>query len=334
MKTIAVEEHFESAKVNAAMLKAVGHPFVPNVSDEMKKYMHDTLPTPEIMQDTDDQRIKFMDDNGIDMQVLSYGNSQPQNMDPKVAVDLCKLANDDIAARMAKHPGRYAGLAVLPVGDPDAAAQELKRVVTELHLSGAMLKGNYGGKFFDDPFFFPIFKMASDLNVPIYFHPSFIPATISDHYFNKGEWNDVVSGILGSAGYGWHMDVGVQFLRMVVSGIFDKLPNLQLISGHWGELVPFYLERLDDELTKYAGLQHPISYYYKHNVYVTPSGILTEPQLQFMLSEVGAERVLYSIDYPYKHPANSGSFLSDVKITNEQRELIAHGNAEKLFNLK
>ncbi|MFD1442117.1 amidohydrolase family protein [Lacticaseibacillus hegangensis] len=333
MKVITVEEHFESAKVTQAMAAAAGQQSRPTVSSEMAHYMQTTLPTPAIMQDVAKDRLEIMDRYDIDMQVLSYGNAQPQNLAPKDAVPLSQLANDELAKAIQVAPTRYAGLAVLPVGDPQAAAQELHRAVEQLGLKGVLLKGNYAGKFFDDPFFFPIFQAAADLNVPVYFHPSFVPPVITQHYFESDHWSEVVSGIFGSAGYGWHMDVGIQVMRMILSGIFDKLPNLKLVSGHWGELVPMFLERLDDELDQYAGLKRHFSAYYRDNVYVTPSGILSQPQLNFLLEEVGAEHILYSIDYPYKQPESAATFLTDAKLSVSQREAIAHGNAERVFNL-
>lgn len=333
MKIITVEEHFESAKITQAINETVGKAAMPNVSKEMRHYMQTTLPTPEIMHDVTKQRIAFMDNYEIDQQILSYGNSSPQNLNPKVAVALCQEANDELAKAIATNPARFGGLAVLPVGDPAAAATELQRAVNNLHLNGVLLKGNYQGKFFDDPFFFPIFEMASQLDVPVYFHPSFIPTDVKQHYFANDNWSDVVTGILSSAGFGWHMDVGIQVMRMIVSGVFDKLPNLKLVSGHWGEFVPMFLERLDDEIDAYAGLKKSFSDYYRNNVYVTPSGILSKPQLNFLLAEMDPDHLIYSIDYPYKQPKNARTFLDNTDLTLDQLEAFAHGNAEQIFHL-
>lgn len=333
MKIITVEEHFESAKVTAGINKATGKSAVPQLSAEMTNYMQTKLPSPEIMQDYTKDRIAFMDKYDIDMQIMSYGNSQAQNLDPKDAIPLSRLANDELAKAVASNPTRFAAMATIPVGDPEAAAAELKRAVTELGFKGLMLKGNYQGKFFDDPYFFPIFQMASDLDVPVYFHPSFVPPVITDHYYASDNWSDLVTGILGTAGFGWHLDVGVQVMRMIISGIFDKLPNLKIVSGHWGELIPMFLERLDQELIPYTDLKRSFSDYYRSNVYVTPSGILTEPQLKFLLDEVGEEHLIYSIDYPYETPETSRNFLDTSALTQAQRELFAHGNAERIYKV-
>lgn len=334
MKLITTEEHLESALVSTEIKVRTNKTSLPNLDPALLNYMQENLPSSDILEDTEKQRLEFMDKNDIAMEILSYGNSSPQNLPLKDAIPLCQLANDELAKIIAKHSDRYLGLAVLPVGDPQKAASELERAINQLGLRGVLLKGNYQKKFFDDPFFYPIFEMAEKLDVPVYFHPSFIPQEISSHYFNSPQWSGVVSGILSSAGYGWHMDIGIQIIRMITSGIFDRLPNLKIISGHWGEMVPFFLERLDDELTKYTDLKHPFSYYYKNNVYVTPSGILSEPQLQFLLTEIGADHLMYSIDYPYKTPTGIKDFLKKAKLTPEQREKIAHKTAEKLFKIQ
>ncbi|KRN99282.1 amidohydrolase family protein [Companilactobacillus kimchiensis] len=334
MKIITVEEHYESAKITQAINQQTGINSKPSISNDMQKYMKNSLPSPGIMQDVTKQRLDFMDQYGIDKQILSYGNSSPQNLDPKISIPLCQKANDELALTIANNPTRFGALAVLPVGDPIAAANELKRSITKLNFNGVLLKGNYQGKFFDDPFFFPIFEMASKLDIPVYFHPSFIPTDISDHYFKSDQWSDIVTGIFSSAGYGWHMDVGIQVIRMILSGIFDKLPNLKLISGHWGEMVPMFLERLDDELNNYSGLQKSFSDYYRQNIFVTPSGILNNPQLNFILVEMGPEHIIYSIDYPYKQPDNTQTFLEKTDLTPTELEAFSHGNAERIFNLK
>jgi predicted TIM-barrel fold metal-dependent hydrolase len=333
MKIITVEEHFESKKINQAIRDQSGQAVVPEMSQEMQAYMSHELPNWRVLQDTTRYRLKFMDRYGIDLQLLSYGNSSPQNLAPANAIPLCQQANDELARVIATQPTRFAGLAVLPVGDPTAAATELKRAVTQLGFKGALLKGNFQGKFFDEEMFFPLFAMASQLDVPVYLHPSFIPPEIAQHYFAHSNWSETVTGILATAGFGWHMDSGIQVMRLILSGIFDKLPNLKIISGHWGEFIPYFLERLDDELTAFVKLEKPFSTYYRQNVYVSPSGILSEPQLRFLKDELGPEHLLYSLDYPYKQPAKSNSFLQTKILSANEKEMFAHQNAEKIFHL-
>ncbi|EAD4078560.1 amidohydrolase, partial [Listeria monocytogenes] len=266
MKIITIEEHFESEVITNEINKVTGNLVSGQVSPEMFQYMQKELPSAAEMQDTE-KRLAFMDQHGIDIQVLSYGNSSPQNLDPKISVALCKRANDELAKVIQQNPTRFAGFAVLPVGSPEDAAIELKRAVEELGFKGALVKGQFENKYFDNRFYYPIFEMAEKLDVPISFHPSFIPETITEQYFASDAWSDVVTGVFSSAGFGWHMDVGIQVVRMILSGIFDKLPNLKIITGHLGEMVPMFLNRMDNTLGHWTTLERKISDYYRTNVY-------------------------------------------------------------------
>ncbi|EJA0833976.1 amidohydrolase, partial [Listeria monocytogenes] len=265
MKIITIEEHFESEVITNEINKVTGNLVSGQVNPEMFQYMQKELPSAAEMQDTE-KRLGFMDQHGIDMQVLSYGNSSPQNLDPKISVSLCKRANDELAKVIQQNPTRFSGFAVLPVGSPEDVAIELKRAVEELGFKGALVKGQFENKYFDNSFYYPIFEMAEKLDVPISFHPSFIPETITEQYFASDAWSDVVTGVFSSAGFGWHMDVGIQVVRMILSGIFDKLPNLKIITGHLGEMVPMFLERMDDTLGHWTTLERKISDYYRTNV--------------------------------------------------------------------
>ncbi|AEB72344.1 amidohydrolase family protein [Lentilactobacillus buchneri] len=335
MKVITLEEHFSSQKLGQKMAEVLPKRPIGNVSPKMQDYMQRSLPPEAELEDVTGSRIQWMDQHQISMQILSYGNQNPQNSDPKFAVELTKLANDELAKAVAKAPDRFRAFASLPVSHPTDAAAELKRGVEELGFKGAMLvrPTSQAHPFFDDPFYLPIFEAAANLNVPVYLHPSFPDSQIIDYYYSNGPWDDKVSGILGTAGYGWHTDVGIQTVRLLLSGVFEKYPNLKLISGHWGEFASFALERMDQVMYPETNLSEPISKIYRDHVYVTPSGILTEPQLKFVKDEVGIEHLLYSIDYPYIKPENSGSFIESSPLTDEEKELFAHGNAEKLLQL-
>ncbi|EAF4346745.1 TPA: amidohydrolase family protein [Listeria monocytogenes] len=332
MKIITIEEHFESEVITNEINKITGNLVSGQVSPEMFQYMQKELPSAAEMQDTE-KRLGFMDQHGIDMQVLSYGNSSPQNLDPKISVSLCKRANDELAKVIQQNPTRFSGFAVLPVGSPEDAAIELKRAVEELGFKGALVKGQFENKYFDNSFYYPIFEMAEKLDVPISFHPSFIPETITEQYFASDAWSDVVTGVFSSAGFGWHMDVGIQVVRMILSGIFDKLPNLKIITGHLGEMVPMFLERMDDTLGHWTTLERKISDYYRTNVYITPSGLLYRNEWKFLLNELDENHLIYALDYPFVKPENAGTFLDMLDLTDEVKAKIAHKNAEKLLHL-
>lgn len=335
MKIITIEEHFTSGRVNEKMFahedqlaKENDLPVGPN------KARLDLAFRAEI-EDIGAGRIKFMDDNGISMQIISYDSTGPQSLAPELSIPLCKEANDDLAASIKKNPSRFAGFATLPMADPEAAAAELERAVKELGLKGALLSGNLDGRFFDHSFFLPVFAKAAELDVPIYIHPSIVDKSISDYYYASDEWDPIITMVFAGAGYGWHIDAGIHVVRLILSGIFDKLPSLKLISGHWGEFVPYYLERLDALFSLApTKLKRKVSEYYKENVYITPSGMFTVPQLQLAIAEVGADHILYSGDYPHNKATDTRSFLETAPISDQDKEKIGHLNAEKLFKLK
>jgi predicted TIM-barrel fold metal-dependent hydrolase len=334
-KIITIEEHFIlksiSQKVAAFNIKQNGG-VAPN--DAVQKELMKIGPSSDDMEDIGERRLKFMDESGIDMQVLSYGAGSPQNItDETLAIELCQEANDELANLIKPHPTRFAGFATLPVADPTAAGEELNRTVKELGFKGAMLSGTFNGRFFDEPEFLPLFSKAQELKVPVYMHPGFISKNISAHYYQSNSWPTVAAAMFASAGYGWHLDSGIAIVRLIASGIFDKLPDLKLISGHWGELVPFFLNRLDDQLSKTLTLDRKISDYYKSNIYITPSGLFSDTQLKYVIEELGADKIIYSGDYPYLIDKNTRQFLETATISQETKEKIGYRNAEKLLGL-
>ncbi|MES2239077.1 MAG: amidohydrolase family protein [Bacteroidota bacterium] len=335
-KIITIEEHFVlksiSQKVTRFYTRQNGG--IPLNNPVQKELMAIVLPTNDAIEDLGERRLKFMDESGIDIQVLSYGAGSPQNINDKsLAIELCKEANSTLSDLIKLHPTRFAGFAILPVADPKAAAEELERAVKELGLKGAMLSGTFNGRFFDEPEFLPIFEKAEALNVPLYMHPAIIPKNIAEYYYKSENWSPVSAAMFATAGYGWHLDSGISVVRLIASGLFDKFPKLILISGHWGELVPFYLNRLDDQLGKTLNLKRKISDYYKSNIYITPSGLFSESQLQFAIAEMGADRIIYSGDYPFLIDKNTRKFLDNASISKEDKEKIGYKNAEKLLTL-
>lgn len=277
------------------------------------------------------ERIAEMDKYGIDMQILSYSNS-PQLLPADLAIPLVQAANDRLGDAIKTYPTRFGAFATLPWSDPQAAAQELERTVKQLGFSGALLTGRPGETFLDDPKYAPVLAMAESLEVPIYVHPG-VPAKVVQEKYYSGFTSDV-SARLSMFGWGWHAEAGIQIVRMILAGVFDKYPKLQIIAGHWGEMVPFYLARMDDTLPKsVTGLTRSISETFVQHVYVTPSGMLNQPHFNFTLDVMGAERIIYAVDYPYLTNTGARAFLENAPITQAQKELIGHGNAERLFKL-
>lgn len=332
MKVITLEEHFASHEI--AESNARYTPPDKDQPEELRKFYREHTAFGEALFDIEAKRLPYMDDSGITMQVLSYTSPISDKVPVNEAVALSRRANDILADITRKYPSRFAAFATLPMADPIAAADELERCVKDYHFCGALVAGQYQGHFYDEPQFFPIFSKAAELDVPVYFHPALIAKAVQDHYFTSPSWSVIVAGQFASAGFGWHMDVGIHVVRMIMSGIFDKLPGLKIISGHWGELIPAFLERMDYMFTSdITGLKKSISQYYKENVYITPSGIFSSMQLDYMVRLMGAEHILYAIDYPYLQPKNAYDFLDKSSLTQDQKELIAHKNAERILHL-
>lgn len=332
MKIITVEEHFINAPIAGAIRDEVekiapGHDRAFVADFGTRQTMR-----PEQLFDIGAGRIADMDADGIDMQILSYSGPGTELLPSPLAVELAREANDQMAAAIAAYPGRFLALATLPMSDPAAATSELRRCVEELGFKGALLNGTAGGRFMDHPDFEPFFATAAELDVPLYFHPALVERQVRDVYYDNTD--PAFASRFASAGIGWHYEVGVHVMRLIFAGVFDRHPNLQVIMGHWGEMIPYYLDRIDSFFPASASpMKHDFRYYMQHNVYITPSGMFTLPQLQFALQTVGADRILYSADYPYYH-AGAREFLENAPISQADKEKIAHGNAEKLFKLK
>ena len=332
MRVITLEEHFTSPEIVAENSRFNLPP--QSQPEELTDFYKSHTAFGAELFDIEDMRLPYMDKQNITMQVLSYTSPISDKVPPSDALRICARANDILAGHVAEHPERFAGFATLPMSDPKAAADELERCVKELKFCGALVAGQFQGHFYDEPQFLPIFAKAEELDVPVYFHPALINPAIQDYYFMSPSWSVVIGGQFASAGFGWHMDVGIHVVRMILSGIFDKLPKLKIISGHWGEMIPAFLERMDYMFRpESTGLQRTISDYYKSNIYLTPSGILSAMQLEYLVKLMGAEHILYSVDYPYMQPDNVYTFIADANLTQEQKELIAHGNAERILHI-
>jgi len=342
VKIITIEEHVSDAALAQACAKAQSaeSPYMAVWAREAddgavaQGNMPQILAAPVAMslaRNMGAQRLAEMDANGIDMQILSYSNS-PQLLAGAEAVELTRNANDTLADAVNAHPDRFGGFATLPWSDPEAAAAELERAVSQLGFKGAMLTGRPGETFLDDPRYSPVLAAAEALNVPIYIHPGVPLKRVQEAYY--AGLDPSVSARLSMFGWGWHAEAGVQIIRMILAGIFDKYPRLNIIAGHWGEMVPFFLSRLDASLPQNkTGLPRTITDTFTQHVYVTPSGMLSLSHLQFTLQTLGPDRLIYAVDYPYLSHRGARAFLETATISQADKEKFAHGNAERLFRL-
>lgn len=331
MRVITVEEHFQHAQVVGRVLQLAGPP--PVVPDAgFGEFLERFSPEQDSAERLGGRRLEHMDQVGIDIQVVSHGANSPSALDHPEAVDLCRRVNDDLAHQISEHPTRFRGFATIPLHDPQAAADEMRRCVHELGFVGTLVTGTCGGLFLDHERFDPVLAAAAEVDLPIYVHPGMPEAAVSTAYY-AGNWPAAVHMLFAGPGFGWHAEAGIHILRLIMSGALDRHPNLKLLSGHWGELVAGWLDRFDEAFGWADYLNRPVSEYYREHVWITPSGMYSQNQLNYHLAEVGASRIIHSEDFPYVVRDNVSDFLDQAELTDDQRQAIGHRNAETLLHI-
>lgn len=317
MKLIGIEEHVLTAEVRGAWDAVSLDAVDPSVAVHAGSIEDRLL-------DLAEGRLALMDETGLDVQVLSLTTPALHDLGPQ-SVDVARRTNDALAAAVARHPTRFQALATLPVARPEEAALELERCIRTLGFKGAMLCGRVGARNLDDLTLSPIFQSAEALGAPILLHPRTPDVAVRASYYSG--FTPEVDAAFATYGLGWHYDAGVQFLRLVLAGTLDRMPALQLILGHWGELVLFYAERLA-ALDRVSGLSHPIATYLRRNLYVTASGMFLPHYLERAVAVVGPDRLLFSTDYPYQYRpgGDARGFLERCGLAGPERAGFAHGN--------
>jgi predicted TIM-barrel fold metal-dependent hydrolase len=280
----------------------------------------------ERLGDLGELRLREMDAGGIDIQVLSEAEPGVQNLTPEQAVPLARVSNDLLFAAVERNPGRFAGFATLPTSDPAAAARELERAVKELRFCGAMVHGSSRGRFLDERQFWPIFESASALDVPIYLHPCTPQPAVFDAYYKDYPQ-------LGRAALGFGIEMAVQAARLVVSGVFDEFPKLKIILGHLGEALPFVLWRANDTLARRAKQRRSFREYFRDHFFITTSGNFSQPALQCAIAELGVERILFAVDWPFQPNGEAVAFVEDAELAAGAREQIFGTNARALLRI-
>jgi len=324
MRIIAIEEHF----ITPLYREKVGASEFRNfyLKSRGETLGHDIV---EQNSDLGAKRIAHMNAAGVDVQVLSFGSPGAEAFAPDVAIPMARDANDSLYAAVGTHPDRFAGFAALPTADPQAAALELERCVKELGFKGAMIHGHARGEFLDARKYWVIWEKAQALGVPVYLHPTLPHPDAMRSYFAGYEE-------LARAGWGFAVDTSCHFLRLVFAGVFDEYPTLQIILGHLGEGLPFAMNRLNDHTAaaaKRRGLKREPIEYLKDNLLVTTSGNWYEPALQCTLAALGADRILFAVDWPYEANKTGVEFLKKISVSDADRAKIAHRNAERVLQL-
>jgi uncharacterized protein len=321
MRTITLEEHYASP----AFLDGPGR----ELKAQALRFGGAAAHLFERLCEVGEKRIAEMDAAGIDVQVLSLTSPGTEQIDAAECIALAREANDFLADAIQKNPARFAGFAALPTAAPDRAAEELERMIHSHRFKGALINGHSRGRYLDDKFFWPILEGAQALNVPIYLHPTQPPKPVVAASY--GGFSPIVTDILAGAGWGWHIETAIHVIRLILGGVFDRYPKLQIVIGHMGETLPFMLQRLDVMPMTITKLSRPMSAYLRENVHYTFSGFnFTATFLDLML-QVGIPRIMFSADHPYASMVQARAFLDQLPVSEADRAWIAHGNAERLL---
>ncbi|MGH7054225.1 MAG: amidohydrolase family protein [Stellaceae bacterium] len=287
---------------------------------------------PEIVRRLDDLgalRLREMDEAGIDFQVLSHSIPGLQAVEAAAAVPLARRVNDRLHEAVGRHPDRFAAFAALPTADPRAAADELERTVTRLGFKGAMINGLTLGVFHDDKRFWPIYERAAALDVPIYIHPALPQAAVIEAYYK--DYAQKHPGILRAA-WGFTVETATQGIRFVLSGVFDTHPGLKIVLGHMGEGLPFYLWRISHGLRATLSEKSFRDIFCEH-FWITTSGFFSDPALLCCMMEMGIDRILFSVDYPFAENPPGAEWTETLPLGPEDKEKLLNGNARRLLRL-
>lgn len=325
MALIAIEEHWNAPGVMAAQ-KAL-----PEGRRDESIALSEWGDNLTHLDDIGDARIAAMDAQGVDLQILSLAPPGTGAIAPADAVRLSREANDTAAEAVRKHPTRLRAFATLPMAEPDAVAEELERTAG-LGFVGAMVYGRTGTTQLDDPCYDDLFATAAALGQPIFIHPQIPPRAVRDAaYSGFGEMTDLA---LATFGWGWHAEAAVAALRLIARGTLDRHPDLQIVLGHWGELLPFWSDRTDS-LARIAGLGRKVSEYIRSNFYLTCSGMLSPALLHHALEVTTIDRLIFSTDFPFQRPtaADIAAFMGEFASDEDRRKFSAE-NARRLFNLR
>jgi uncharacterized protein len=329
MRVVALEEHFTVP----SLVKRISPEAVARRGFVRRTYAPGRVSPLELLPEIGEVRLRSMDETGITVQVLSTTGPGADLVDGPDGVALAREINDALAEAIARHPDRFAGFSHMAMREPEAAAKEMERAVKQLGFRGALINGTTEDRFLDDARFEPILAAAEALDVPIYLHPGLAPEPVRRLYY--GNLPSSAGAILEGAGWGWHSETAIHVLRLVLSGTLDRHPKLKLIIGHMGEGLPAMLARCDQvfEGGYVAHLSRPISRTILDQVWITTSGMFSEPPFLAALLTFGIDRILFSVDYPYALNQRGQAFLQSLSLAPADLAKLAHGNADRLLRL-
>lgn len=338
VRKIATEEAFATAELAAAWLEvARSHPAASlDVPTGIMSIFNNPAPGSNQdrfrrqLLDLETERLAEMDAAGVDMQLLSVTIPGVQMFAADRADALAASTNDQLAAAIARHPTRFAGLACFAPQSPQAAVREMERAIAELKLNGFIVNSHTDDLYLDDPRFAPILEAAESLDRPIYLHPRAPSNGMAGPFRDYG---------LGGSIWGFGMEAGTHAVRLMLSGVFDRFPKLRIVLGHMGEGLPFWMWRLDHMYLRRArdGRLAPTSLtpgeYFRRNFAVTTSGFEDKDVLNLVVDRAGIDNVMWAIDYPFESSADASIFIEQADLSPAQRAGICHANAERIFRI-
>jgi 5-carboxyvanillate decarboxylase len=278
--------------------------------------------------DLEEERLRIMDQSGVSMAVLAMTSTGVQQFEAGKAARIAERGNDQLAETIRRHPDRYAGLATIPVQDAKRAVQELERAITKLKLNGVMINSHTNGEYLDEDKYRPILEAAAGLDATIYIHPR-APAPAMAAPYRKYQLEHAI--------WGYAVEVGLHALKLMMSGVFDRYPNLRVVIGHMGENIPYALYRLDWMHRHFQfdrpKLQLTPGEYFRRNFWITTSGVNWLPALELCMKVLGADNIMWAVDYPYQETVEATRWLDDAPIPDEEKAKIFHRNAEKVFRI-
>ncbi|MFI5776362.1 amidohydrolase family protein [Nocardia sp. NPDC051570] len=325
MTVIAIEEHWTTPELTAALAG------LPEESRDDSLALNDMGDNLSRLEDIGDARLAMMDEQGIDIQILSVAPPATGPLAAADAVSLSRRMNDLAAEAVRRNPSRLRAMATLPMAEPSAVAGELERAAG-LGFVGAMVYGRTGDTTLDDPCYDDLFATAAALRRPIFIHPQIPSRTIRRAAY--AGFDPMTDLALSTFGWGWHLEAALAALRLITRGTFDRHPELEIILGHWGELLLFWLDRADS-ISRIAGLERKVSDYIRSNVFITSSGMFNPALLHHTLTATTIDRLLFSTDYPFQRPTRPEiqQFLTEFD-TDEDREKFTGGTARRLFGIE
>jgi 5-carboxyvanillate decarboxylase len=335
LRKIAVEEAFSLPEVAAELQKVARGPgdsqdllLVRGIYDHQPEFA--TLNFLSGLLDIEERRLRDMDENGVDMHLLSLTAPGVQMFDADTATELATLANDRLAAVIKRHPLRFAGLACFAPQSPKRAAKEMERAIQQLKLNGFILNSHTNNEYLDDPKYWPILEAAEALDRCIYIHPRAASLGL------KGPLGDYG---MDSAMWGYGVETGTHVVRMMASGVFDRFPKLKICIGHMGEAVPFWLWRLNfmntraQDTGRSPKTKLSMAEYFQRNFVITTSGVEDPLALDYAIKKLGVDNVLWAIDYPYQPSAPAVKFMDEAPLSDADRAKLYHQNAERIFHI-